>query len=117
VFDTEREKEITLLSTGYACFPGEPPFEMSGDSTAQRYVVDGEMCQCPHDYCPKCWGDWDFKFKFPECPECGAKLGEDVKLLLDTDVCPYCEEGKVTMNQPVCSECGYELDPTKVVWG
>ena len=44
-------------------------------------------------------------------------FGEDIKLLLDTDVCPHCEEGKVTMNSPVCNRCGYEVDPKKIVWG
>lgn len=117
VFDSEREKDLTLLSTGFACSPGHPPYEVSDESTIQRYVVDGDICQVPHDYCPRCWGGWDFKLKNPACPECGAMLGEDVKLLLDSDVCPHCERGKVTMNHPVCTECGLELEAGKVVWG
>lgn len=117
VFDSDREKEMAVLSAGFACPSQGKPYDASGDSTIHRYVVGGDICQVPHDYWPKCWGIWDFKFKFEECPECGAILGEDVKLLLDTDVCPYCESGKVTMNDPVCTECGYEVDPRKIVWG
>jgi hypothetical protein len=117
VFDTDRDKEMTVLSAGFACSSEGKPFDATGDSTIHRYVVDGEICQVPHDYCPRCWGIWDFKFRIEECPECAAILGEDVKLLLDTDVCPYCESGKVTINDPVCSECGYEVDPRKIVWG
>ena len=30
--------------------------EVWGDSTPQRYIVEGEMAIVPHDYCPTCWG-------------------------------------------------------------
>ena len=44
-------------------------------------------------------------------------MGREVKLLLDTDVCPFCEEGKVSLTAPVCDKCGQRIDPGIVVWG
>ncbi len=117
VFDTEKERLLPLLQTGLAGFEDDQPYLACGDSTAQRYIVDGEMQIVPHDRCPKCWDEWDFKFKFPSCAHCGATLGVDVKLLLDTDVCPWCEEGTVSMSNPVCNKCGFEVDSETVVWG
>jgi hypothetical protein len=80
-------------------------------------VVEGDIEVVPHDRCPKCYGVWDFKLTNPSCLECGATLGREVKLLLDSDVCPYCEEGKVSMTAPVCDKCGQRIDPGIVVWG
>ena len=75
------------------------------------------MCEVPHDYCPSCWGPWDFKLVHRTCPDCGAKLGRDVKLLVDSDVCPHCEEGKVTSVAPKCTRCAFEATPDIVWWG
>ena len=44
-------------------------------------------------------------------------MGPEVKLLLDTDVCPFCEEGKVSLTTPLCDKCGQGIDPNVVVWG
>ena len=75
------------------------------------------MLIVPHDYCPKCWDRWDFKWKNPSCGHCGATLGKEVKILLDTDICPYCELGNVTAAKPTCDRCGYQVDSSAVVWG
>jgi len=75
------------------------------------------MLVVPHDRCPRCWEIWDFKFKHESCTHCGATLGEEVKLLLDTDVCPNCEEGTVSITNPECGKCGCRVDPSKVTWG
>jgi hypothetical protein len=40
-----------------------------------------------------------------------------LKLLLDTGVCCFCEEGKVSLTAPVCDKCGQGIDPGIVVWG
>ena len=117
VFDPERGHPLPLLMTGLCTSEGKPPYQVWGDSTPQKYVVDGTMQVVPHDRCPRCHGDWDFKFQNPSCPECDATLGETVKVLLDTDVCPHCEEGKVSMSSPVCRKCGFRVDPTQVLWG
>jgi hypothetical protein len=79
--------------------------------------VRGEIQVVPHDRCPRCYGVWDFKFKNPACPGCGATLGRDVKVLLDTEVCPPCEGGDVSMTDPACDKCGYRVDPDLVTWG
>ena len=85
--------------------------------TSQKYFVEGEMCIVPGEFCPNCWGKWGFKFKHNTCPECGYELGKQIKYLLDTDTCPYCQEGKISVDKPTCDECGFEVDNKKVVWG
>lgn len=117
IFDSEREESIKFLDTAVDCIGGEHPYIASGESTLHKYVVDGEIKKVPHDYCPNCWSEWDFKIDNPECPGCGYVLGEDVKILLDTDVCPHCEDGKVTMSKPVCDNCGFKVSSDIVEWG
>ena len=116
-FDRDRGNPLRLLETGITTSGGEPPYRCSGDSTIQRYVVDGEICEVPHDQCPACWGDWDFKNRHRSCLECGITLGKEIKILLDSDNCPHCEKGKVSVNSPVCQQCGYEVDMDCVTWG
>jgi len=117
VCDANGERSIPLLNTGLCALPGKPPFRTNGDSTLQRYVVDEGIRVVPHDRCPKCWQVWDFKWKNSACSHCDAKLGDNCKILLDSDVCPYCEEGKVTVTNPRCNDCGFQIDPKTVVWG
>jgi ribosomal protein S27AE len=117
VFDTEKERCLPLLQTGLAGFDRDKPFQACGDSTPQRYIVDGEMLVVPHDRCPRCWEEWDFKVQHPTCSHCGVSLGKEVRILLDTDVCPNCEEGTVSMSHPRCKKCGYEVDLSQVTWG
>lgn len=117
VCDQEKERSLPLLSTGIATFVGKEPYRCWGDSTAQRYVAQGEIQALPHDRCPICWELWDFKLDQPTCSACGATLGKDVKLLLDSDVCPHCEKGKLTAANPTCDQCGFEVDPDLVAWG
>ena len=117
VFDAERSNPLPLLTLGLSTSKGETPFKTYGDSTPQKYVVNGEIQVVPHDRCPHCYGVWDFKLNHPSCSECGATMGQEVKLLLDTDVCPFCEEGKVSMSAPTCDKCSHRIDPGVVVWG
>lgn len=63
------------------------------------------------------WELWDFKFIHRSCEHCDAELGKNVKVLLDTDVCPQCERGTVTAVVPRCSECGFQVDSTILTWG
>ena len=117
VFDAERSNALPLLTLGLSTSKGETPYKIYGDSTPQKYVVDGEIQVVPHDRCPNCYGVWDFKLDHPSCSECGATMGQEVKLLLDTDVCPFCEKGKVSLTAPICDKCGHRIDPGIVVWG
>ena len=116
VYDGEKNRSLPLLQMGLSGFD-DKPYQTSGDSTPQPYIVGGEIMVVPHDRCPRCWEAWDFKFKHPTCGRCGATMGKDVKLLLDTDRCPFCEKGRVSMSQPVCDECGYRVDSSTVTWG
>lgn len=117
VFDSEREQSLPLLRTGLATTSGSQPYLAWGDSSPQKYIVDGSMMIVPHDHCPSCWGEWDFKFRHTTCGDCGARLGEEVKVLLDADQCPSCQKETVSPTQMTCSECNFELDPSWVVWG
>lgn len=117
VFDPERMRSIPILQTGFSTSNGNDPHRTWEDATFQKYVVAGNISVVPHDYCPKCWSEWAFKFDNPTCPSCDANLGTDVKVLLDTDVCPHCEEGTISMTNPTCNHCGFRVDPNVVVWG
>jgi ribosomal protein L32 len=117
VFDREREKAMPLLNTGLSTTDDGPPFRTWGDSSPQRYVVEGDIQVVPHDRCPKCWEYWDFKLEHRSCSHCGTTLGQDCKILLDSDVCPHCENGKVSMTKPVCNDCGFKVDLSVVTWG
>jgi hypothetical protein len=117
VFDKNRERALPLLSTGLLASAGKEPSRTWNDSTPHRYVVADGIQVVPHDRCPVCWGEWDFKFKQTCCPSCGATLGKECKVLLDTDECPWCEQGKVSVAHPKCDQCGFEVDLRIAVWG
>lgn len=117
VFDQEQERTLPLLNTGLVASDGKEPYRTWGDSSPQRYVVDEGIQVVPHDRCPKCWKEWDFKFQHPTCPHCGITLGTHCKVLLDTDECPNCKEGKVTVARPRCDKCGFVVDRNTVAWG
>ena len=117
VFDEDRECSLPLLTTGLSAFPGREPSRTWGDSTPQRYVVENGIKVVPNDRCPHCWQEWGFKLQNSSCPYCGITMGDKCKLLLDTDECPWCNAGKVTVSTPKCDKCGHEVDRQKVVWG
>lgn len=117
VVDSERESTLPLLQVGLSSTDGEEPYLCSGDSSPHRYVVDGNVVIVPHDRCPGCWGEWDFKELQPTCPECGISMGKQVLWLLDNDRCPNCEETTISAAQPTCSRCGHSVNPNFIRWG
>jgi hypothetical protein len=117
VVHDEKREPLPLLNTGLSTAAGEEPYRTWGDSTPQRYLVDGHIQVVPHDRCPRCWGPWDFKWHNRHCPGCDAELGRNCKILLDSDICPHCEKGRVTANEPGCSACGFKVDSSLVTWG
>lgn len=117
VFDTEMQRCLPVLQTGFTGFDLDKPYQAIGGSTPQHYIVDGELLVVPHDRCPHCWGKWDFKLQHSSCPHCGVSLGKEVKILLDTDVCPNCEEGTVSVSHPQCTKCGSVVELSQVAWG
>jgi hypothetical protein len=124
VFDPERGNVLPLSDTSLTASGNEEPYIAYGDCTPCRYLVDGEICEVPHDRCPNCWAGWNFKIGTPDaepetlaCPCCGYEMGEQIKLMLDDDVCPYCEKGKMSMASPTCDQCGLAIDPRIVSWG
>lgn len=117
VFDDERKSILPLLRMGIVSLEGNAAYEHSADSSPQRYWANGDVCVVPHDHCPLCWGAWDFKFLHKQCPTCDAKLGKQVKYMLDSDQCPHCSSGKISSKQPKCTDCGFEAGTDEVVWG
>lgn len=117
LFDRNEDRTLPLVSMGVSGSSDGDTYRTWDDCSFHRYLVDGEICVVPHDRCPKCWGEWGFKWENRECPCCDAKLGSDCKILLDSDICPQCEEGKVSASEPKCDKCGFEIDPSCVAWG
>ncbi|MGA2034250.1 MAG: hypothetical protein ABSG68_18550 [Thermoguttaceae bacterium] len=116
VWDSKREDVLPLLQAGLCAMPGKEPFQTRDQPPMQRYVVDGDIQVVPQDHCPNCWGNWDCR-KTRSCRHCGVTLGREVKLLLDMDACPACDTGRVSVNAPTCTECGYTVNPSIAVWG
>ena len=104
IFDANREQAVRLVETGLTTSGRESPHRCHGVASGQRYWVNGEICELPHEYCPVCWGSWDFKDLHRRCPSCGVSLGKEVKIMLDSDVCPHCNEGKVTADELACEQ-------------
>ena len=117
VTEDGREDTLRMLTTWIQCAANQDAYIASGDSSIQRYICDGAICQVPHDQCPNCWSDWDFKYRHQICSTCGYQLGNQVKLLLDSNQCPNCDTGTVTIESPTCTKCGMEVDTTMVTWG
>lgn len=117
IYDPERDRALPLLQTGLSTNDGGEPYQVWGDATLQRYFVNGTATIVPHDHCPGCWGRWGAKTVNTSCPDCGIAMGTDVKWLLDSDLCPYCEQGTVTLENTTCQACGNHIEPSWVVWG
>ena len=43
--------------------------------------------------------------------------GDEVTFLLDTNVCPHCENSPISVHNPQCEKCGYVADQNIVSWG
>ena len=43
VFDTEREKGLSFLTTGFNANKGQDPYLHYGDTTQQKYLVEGDV--------------------------------------------------------------------------
>jgi hypothetical protein len=124
VFDREREASLPIMRRSLCSADTNEPYLADADSSIHRYVVDGEVCNVPQDRCPNCWNEWDFKLGAPEmpvshrnCPNCEYEIGKEIKLLLDSDLCPFCEKGTLSFSAPRCSACGFAIDPALVAWG
>lgn len=117
VCDSEREATLSLLNVGMGVSESGEVYPTSGDSSVHRYVINGEIEVVPHDFCPKCYQEWGFKLDHPTCSHCDAELGVNCWVLLDSDVCPFCEDGEISASNPKCRSCGYVVNPRFVKWG
>lgn len=116
--DSHAERRmLPLVQLALLCEDGSSPRLLVEDGSPQRFLLAGAIQVVPRSQCPSCWGRWTEKFENPSCPHCATKLGKGCKVLLDSDQCPRCGFGNVTMEEPVCDDCGYEVDVSKVSWG
>ena len=112
-FEPERGTALPLTTQMICSIGGQEPYLAQADSTVQRYVVEGEICQVPHDRCPKCWDLWEAKFVHEECTHCGAKMGEDVKLLIDSDLVPIANVARSLQATPSAPNAASRLTLTR----
>ncbi|EMF80929.1 hypothetical protein LEP1GSC188_3106 [Leptospira weilii serovar Topaz str. LT2116] len=117
IFDVEREQIIKISEVGISCNGGERPYVVRAGDSFVRYLAKGNIVEIPHSYCPVCWAEWDFKRKDQNCPKCDSKYGMEIKLLIDSNHCPQCSEGIVSLEEPYCKKCEFYADPEIVVWG
>ena len=117
VHEFKREQSLPLVRMGFTTSNGAEPCLHCDDSSPQRYVVNGSLVIVPHDNCPACWGVWDFKELHPACSHCCVRMGQQVKLVLDNDNCPHCEQEITSMSNPTCSRCGHTVNPAFIYWG
>jgi hypothetical protein len=115
VFDGTRT--LPVLQTGLTSANGRSAFRTCDDFSLERYLVCGEIQVVPQDRCPGCWAIWDLKTESRSCESCGLRMGVDCRILIDSDVCPSCGQGQVTMAAPFCDRCGYRVDLDMVSWG
>lgn len=117
VSEEGKEDALPLLNFGLSQKAGREPYSTSLEGATHQYVVDGCVYKVPEDRCPRCWDIWDFKQIYPSCNTCGLVMGKECKMLIDSDSCPWCEQGKVTLGHPRCTLCGFKVDGSMVIWG
>lgn len=115
--DSEREREVIVAETSRAYLSDGDKYDFNHGDAAVRYICDGQIKVFQQSSCPHCWGDWEDKLKNPTCPDCGYELGNQVKILVDDNACPYCLAGKVTPQQTRCDACGEQVEERFVSWG
>ena len=116
VFHLDRQKSLSLFNIGLGVSDAGEVYPTTGESNSFRYLVDGQIEVVPHGRCPKCLGEWGLQWTFPQCSHCDAELGINCWLLVDSDSCPNCEEGKISANNTHCLNCGFFIDPKFVRW-
>ena len=116
IYDENRDRDISIYRGGLA-FNNESHYEVAGGDALARYISDGNIVTIPNGHCPNCWGDWNFVPSNEGCDDCGFTLGNEVKYLIDDNICPNCLEGKVSIDNPTCDKCGYKVDENIVYWG
>jgi hypothetical protein len=115
--NSANKPSIVYYEMGITTAQEGEPYVAYGTSTYTTYLLNGEPVRLPSDYCPNCWGNWDFKLKNHRCSHCGISMGKEVKILLDVNLCPHCEEGTMSSKQPICNKCGCEINPDFIYWG
>ena len=93
VLDRKRQKTIKFgrVEVLY-CDDGEL-MVLGRDAEPRTFCVGGELVVLPEDQCPVCLGDWKIDPRSPQaCPECGAALGSDVKVVIENERCPFCSD-------------------------
>ena len=119
----DRENALRLSSMGFSAAGtgSDPSVQPHADplfdgATMQTYEVLGNLHRAPHDVCPNCWAPWSDKMSRLRCPHCFVEMGKEVRVVVEKGLCPNCEQGKVSPDDPVCPGCNRRIDPSCVVW-
>lgn len=106
VLDRDRQKamQIGRVDVTY-CDDGEL-FGTGGETDTRSYVLDDQLVCVPDGQCPACLGVWLLRPRMSEpCPECGIRFGDDFKIVIAGNRCPFCEE-----EYTECESCGCSFD-------
>ena len=90
-------------------------FIVERDPTPRTFLLGEELVTVPDHQCPKCLGERRLDFRnMGRCPECGAELGSEMRIVIDNDACPFCEEKRDSGSSDVCN-CGFDWNSEYVV--
>lgn len=116
LFDEKKGGTLDLYASGMQTNGGQYQ-KFEGGDTFEKFILNGEIEVVTNGKCPNCYNDWDFKLNSITCPTCSVSIGKEVKYLIDNDVCPSCDQGEVTRQNPKCDKCGYMVDQNTASWG
>ena len=114
--DRRGGRELPWEVAAFASDSGGQTYDATDDCSPQRYEVNSCTSVVPRDRCPRCWQSWPRKSEQPKCSHCGLALGQDCTIILEHGACPQCEDGSVSDDAPVCTECGYRVVHQHVAW-
>jgi hypothetical protein len=117
IYDGRREKVLELYTAGTQVFQDGEQSHFSGGDANEKFLLNGNIEVAPNGHCPMCYEEWPFKENKEACPNCSTTLGKELKFLIDNDICPHCNEGKVTRTSLVCDQCDFAVDPDLTTWG
>lgn len=116
VVDRRGGRELPWEIVAFASDGGGYAYDATEDCIPQRYEVNDTASIVPRDRCPRCWQSWPRKSEQPQCSHCGLTLGQDCTIIVEHGACPQCEDGSVSDDTPVCTECDYQVVHQHVAW-
>lgn len=107
---------LPLIDITLRAHTGDEPCQRIMAVDLQCWARGAELVCVPRNQCPDCWQPWNFQQEHSVCQACGLQVGQSCLLVIEHELCPHCQEGQVTEDEPWCGECGYEVDDTRTIW-